>query len=208
MTTKVAIVDLGIGNFGSMAHMLTRVGVPSERITEPSQLDSASHVILPGVGAFDYAVEQMDAGGWRGPLNDLFASGSVPVLCVCVGMQLLMQGSDEGERDGIGWINGRCRRFDVGDIGLKVPHMGWNDILTMKPCAILDSASEEERFYFVHSYYCDCQDEGDIVATTRYGIEFASVVRRGSVTGVQFHPEKSHAFGMALLRRFTESTVT
>jgi imidazole glycerol-phosphate synthase subunit HisH len=206
MTTKVAIVDLGIGNFGSMAKMLARVGVASQRITEPSQLASASHVILPGVGAFDYAVEQMDAGGWRGPLNDLFSSASVPVLCVCVGMQLLMEGSDEGQRAGLGWINGRCRRFETGDSGLKVPHMGWNDIRPLTPCAITDPHGEQERFYFVHSYYCDCEDGSDVVATTRYGIEFASIVRRGCVTGVQFHPEKSHAFGMGLLRRFTESS--
>ena len=189
-----------------MANMLARVGVASQRISEPSQLANASHVILPGVGAFDYAVEQMDAGGWRSPLKDLFASGCIPVLCVCVGMQLLMRGSDEGQGAGLGWIEGRCRRFETGASGLKVPHMGWNDIRPVVPCAIVDPQREQERFYFVHSYYCDCEDESEIVATTRYGIEFPSIVRNGSVTGVQFHPEKSHAFGMELLRRFTESS--
>ena len=201
----VGIADLGIGNFASMAKMVAQLGGDPRRLTSPHELAKVSHVILPGVGAFDYAAQVLDSGGWREPLQRVFTDGGHPVLCVCVGMQLLADSSEEGEGSGLGWIPGTCKRF-VPEPGsnLKVPHMGWNDVIPSRTSPLFPDTAAQERFYFVHSYHVSPYDPTQILATTDYQSPFAAAVGRDQVMGVQFHPEKSHRFGLGLLRRFLE----
>lgn len=199
----VGIADLGIGNFAAMAKMVAQLGGDPRRMTAPNELAQASHVILPGVGAFDYAVAVLDAGGWRDPLLRIFQDGSRPVLSVCVGMQLLAQSSEEGPGEGLGWIPGSCRKFTAPEGSLlKIPHMGWNDIRPSHSSRLFPDPEADERFYFVHSYHVDCADASQVIATADYGSTFTAAVERDQVMGVQFHPEKSHRYGLGLLRRF------
>lgn len=201
---RVAIADLGIGNFAAMAKMVSQLDGNPRRISSPTELVDASRVILPGVGAFDYAASVIDQGGWREPLLRLFAEGSRPVLCVCVGMQLLVDASEEGSGAGLGWIPGECVRIDppTGS-GLKVPHMGWNEVTPTRPSPLFPAAEGgSERFYFVHSYRVDVANKHDVWATSDHGGPIAAAIGRENVMGVQFHPEKSHRFGLELLRNF------
>ena len=199
-SARVAIADLGIGNFAALAKMVERLGASARRVADPSGLADASHVILPGVGAFDFAARVLDQGGWREPLLRILTAGDRPVLCVCVGMQLLATGSAEGPGAGLGYLAATCERLP--DIpGLKIPHMGWNTLQVRRPSALFPG-DEESRFYFVHSYVMTCANPEDIGATAHYGTDFPAVVARGAVTGVQFHPEKSHRFGLRLIERF------
>lgn len=201
----VGIADLGIGNFAAMAKMVSQLGGDPRRMTSPHELAQASHVILPGVGSFDYAATVLDTSGFREPLLRIMESGTRPVLCVCVGMQLLAESSDEGAGSGLGWLSGRCVKFAPESVGvLKVPHMGWNDVTPTRPTTLFPSVSEEERFYFVHSYHVACDNPEDVAATADYGSPFTAAVARDHVLGVQFHPEKSHRFGLRLLRRFLD----
>ena len=202
-TARVAIADLGIGNFAALARMVERCGASARRVDDPSGLADATHVILPGVGAFDYAAASLDRGGWREPLARLLSSADRPVLCVCVGMQLLARGSVEGPGSGLAFLRAECRALPAAP-GLKVPHMGWNTITVIRRTPLFDVGSDQ-RFYFVHSYALDCEDPADVVAIANHGVDFPAVVSRGCVTGVQFHPEKSHRFGLALIARFLES---
>ncbi len=201
----VGIADLGIGNFAAMAKMVNQLGGDARRMSTPAELIAASHIILPGVGAFEYAAATLDSAGWREPLTKLLTDGSRPVLCVCVGMQLLVDSSEEGEGSGLGWFPGRCVRFDPQG-ALKVPLMGWNSVTPTRPSALFPSNSTDERFYFVHSYHVTCADRGDVLAYGDYGGPFAAAIGRDHVMGVQFHPEKSHRFGLQLLRNFLEFT--
>jgi glutamine amidotransferase len=197
----VGIADLGIGNFAAMEKMVAQVGGNPRRLSTPDDIDLIDRLILPGVGAFDYAAAQLDERGWREPLLNIFKEGSVPVLAVCVGMELLLDASDEGPGRGLGWIPGRCRRFDTNDApGLKVPHMGWNEVSSARSTPFF-TADTHDRFYFVHSYYADVPQEY-VLATATYGRPFPAAIARGSVTGVQFHPEKSHRFGLRLISNF------
>jgi len=198
---SVGIADLGIGNFAAMEKMVAQLGGSPRRLTSPEGIDDVDRLILPGVGAFDYAAAQLDERGWRGPLLRLFEEGRVPVLAVCVGMELLLDSSDEGPGSGLGWIPGRCRRFDPADTpGIKVPHMGWNELTPARTTPYF-SAGTHDRFYFVHSYFADVPQEY-VIATAAYGRPFPAAIARGSVTGVQFHPEKSHRFGLQLISTF------
>lgn len=200
----IGIADLGIGNFAAMAKMLNQLGVEARRIDDPAAMASVDRLVLPGVGAFDYATRVLDDLHWRGPLLDVMHEGIKPVLAVCVGMQLLTDSSDEGPGVGLGWIPGTCRRFTPDPTtGLKVPHMGWSDIAPTRDDLVIGS-EVNQRYYFVHSYYVECSAE-HIIATCDYGLPFAAAVRRERVWGVQFHPEKSHRFGLELLRRFVEA---
>jgi glutamine amidotransferase len=199
----VGIADLGIGNFAAMAKMVAQLGGDPRRMTSPSELAAAERLILPGVGAFSYAVSTLDSGGWRQPLQDILEDGGRPVLAVCVGMQLLVDSSEEGPGSGLGWVPGRCVRFS-GAPDMKVPHMGWNDVTPTRSSPLFPDTTAEERFYFVHSYHVDCSDAGDVTATADYHGPFTAAVQRDNVLGVQFHPEKSHRFGLRLLRSFME----
>ena len=198
--TDVTIVDCGIGNVKSVLRMLECVDASAEIVTNPAAAD-CSRLVLPGVGAFDAGMAALT--GWREALDHVALERKVPVLGICLGMQLLCRRSEEGQTKGLGWIEADVKRLDTpGDAQLKIPHMGWAEVKAIRPNPLIPSDEGEQRFYHVHSYRAVCDDPADIVATARHGTEFTTAVRRGNIFGVQFHPEKSHRFGMALLRRF------
>lgn len=204
----IAVADLGIGNFAAISKMVSQLGGDARRVTDPHTLANASQVILPGVGSFAYAATALEEGEWREPLTRIFEEGSRPVLCVCVGMQLLVESSAEGDGSGLGWIAGACVRLEPDpSSSIKVPHMGWNEVTPTRRSPIFpagDQSAEQERFYFVHSYQVRCTDPEDVWATTHHGVSVTAAIGRDNVMGVQFHPEKSHRFGLALLQRFLE----
>jgi glutamine amidotransferase len=197
----IAIVDYGVGNLGSIRNMFKRVGLEAQIVSEPDLLAQARKIILPGVGAFDYAMERLDASGLRPVLESKALEEKVPVLGICLGMQLLTEGSDEGKRPGLGWIKARAERFPEGG-GLKIPHMGWNLVTRSRRSPLTEGLEDDARFYFVHSYAVSVKDEADSILTCDYGIRFEAAINRGNLYGAQFHPEKSHRFGMRLLANF------
>lgn len=199
----IAIVDYNMGNVASVANMLKRIGAAEPVLTsDPDVLRRANKVILPGVGAFDRGMAQLREFGLVDVLNEVALEKRVPVLGICLGMQLMTRSSDEGGLAGLGWIAGVTRRFrfEPGS-PLKVPHMGWNYVTPTRPNAII-SDREANRFYFVHGYYVTCDDPRDTIATASYGLEFTCAVNHDNIYGVQFHPEKSHRYGMAALEGF------
>lgn len=205
MTQAIQVIDLGLGNLGSVINMLNRAGAQVERTSDPAAIASAKKVILPGVGAFDAMVQKIDAVGFRAPLMEHARAGK-HLLGICLGMQLLAYGSEEGRRDGLGLVPGRVRRFrfEGEQTQLKVPHMGWNRVTLRHPSPLARGLEMDARFYFVHSYHFDCAEPDDVLFQSYYGIDFASAVQRGNVFGVQFHPEKSHRFGLQLMLNFVE----
>lgn len=195
----VHIMDYGLGNIGSIANMVNKVGGLPVICREPTALAHAQRIILPGVGAFDSGMDALEAAGFVRPLLDA-VSRQVPLLGICLGMQLLFPVSEEGRRPGLGLIRGRVRRFDA-TAGLKIPHMGWNRVEPSTSCPLF-AGLEDNRFYFVHSYHADCEVAENVAGTSVYGQRFASAVQSDKVFGAQFHPEKSHKFGMRLLANF------
>ncbi|OSZ71673.1 imidazole glycerol phosphate synthase subunit HisH [Hydrogenophaga sp. IBVHS1] len=204
----IHIVDYGVGNVQAFVNMYKRLGIEATRAANAHDLLAAKKVILPGVGAFDHAMDLLNASGMREPLDQMVLQQGVPVLGICVGMQMLADGSDEGTATGLGWVKGRVRSFasNPASAALPMPHMGWNDVapLAGSPGALLRGLENDARFYFLHSYYFEPAEAADTVAMTDYGLEFACVVQRDHVSGVQFHPEKSHHWGAALLKNFAE----
>ena len=196
----ITIVNYQMGNVGSIKNMLKKVGVESEISGDPEVLSKASKLILPGVGAFDTGMRHLQDSGLIGVLNELVLEKKVPVLGICLGMQLLTRKSEEGVLPGLGWIAADTVKFRLDD--LRVPHMGWNTLHPSSSAALFQGYSEEPRYYFVHSYHVVCDDPQDAAGTTQYGLPFTSAVQKGNVMGAQFHPEKSHKFGMQLFRNF------
>lgn len=201
----ITIIDYGAGNIGSVLNMIRHVGGKAEVASEASAVLAAEKILLPGVGSFDHAVNRLTALGLVDPLKRAAQSG-IPLLGICLGMQLLADDSEEGTLQGLGLIPGHVRRFrfDGENAKLKIPHMGWNRVQPARQHRLVEGLEEDARFYFVHSYYYDCQANEDVLFETTYGDRFTSGVQRGNVTGVQFHPEKSHRFGMQLIRNFQE----
>lgn len=199
----IAIVDYAMGNVSSVANMLKRVGAPEAVLTrDPDVLRHADKVILPGVGAFDKGMRNLADFGLLDVLNEAATERRVPILGICLGMHLLTKSSEEGQLKGLGWIDAQTVRFRFPeDSGLKIPHMGWNYVEASRDNPLFQTGSRN-RFYFVHGYYVQCNSEEDTIGTARYGFEFACAVNHDNVFGVQFHPEKSHRFGMALLDGF------
>jgi glutamine amidotransferase len=202
----ITVLDYGMGNVGSIVNMLKRSGFEVRLGASPEQIEQADKLILPGVGAFDTGMENLDRLGLRAPLEQKRRAGT-PVLGICLGMQLLFEGSEEGERPGLGWLPGRCVRFrfEQGDTRLKIPHMGWNDVHPVKRTSLFRDMEDEAGFYFVHSYHAKCEHEGDVLGWATHGYEFAAAVERDNVLGTQFHPEKSHKHGKRLLKNFAEA---
>jgi imidazole glycerol-phosphate synthase subunit HisH len=201
-----AIVDYGMGNLGSIANMIKRIGGKALISSDKGELERAERLILPGVGSFDNGMRQIHERGLYALLNELVIGQGKPLLGICLGMQLLTRRSEEGQLPGLGWLDAETVRFRFGEdlASLRIPHMGWNTVEFKRKDRLVPETGDESRFYFVHSYHLVCSREEDVLATTRYGYEFPSVVHRGNIFGTQFHPEKSHRFGMTLLRRFME----
>ena len=200
----IVIVDYGMGNLGSIVNMLKKVGAEATITSDKSVIERARKLILPGVGAFDNGMKNLNRLDLLTLLNRKALEERIPVLGVCLGMQLLTKGSEEGDLPGLGWIDAETVkfRFDTANSSLKIPHMGWNSIKVKNHRALFEEMNDELRFYFVHSYYVRCNEESDILATTHYGHEFTSSVMRDNIMGTQFHPEKSHKFGMKVFKNF------
>lgn len=202
----ITVVDYGMANLGSILNMLRKIGEDPIVATTRDDVLRATKLVLPGVGAFDHGVTALRDRGLDEPLRAKVLEDGAPLLGICLGMQLLVDSSEEGELPGLGLIPGRCLRFSFQQDAhsLKVPQMGWNEISPRRASPLLDGLESGSRFYFVHSYHVACQHEQDVLATTWYGQAFTSIVGRDKLFGVQFHPEKSHRFGLALLKNFVE----
>lgn len=200
----IRIVDYGVGNIQAFMTMFKRLDLPATRARSAAELEGATRLILPGVGAFDQAMQLLNASGMRPKLEELVQAQKVPVLGICVGMQMLATGSDEGELPGLNWVPGRVRSFDSNPKSkdLPMPHMGWNDLRVKPEHPLFQDFEPEPRFYFLHSYYFECVNPAHVAATADYGHDFDCVVSNGHIHGVQCHPEKSHHFGAQLLKNF------
>ncbi len=197
----ITIVDYGMGNLGSILNMFKRIGVPARISSDLACVRDAEKIVLPGVGAFDAAMRCINGNGLREVLEHKVKIDHVPLLGICLGMQLLTNGSDEGAEPGFGWIPGRAHRIpSLPD--LKVPHMGWNRVRATQPHPLTNGLPPEPRFYFVHSYYVEVDNPHDTLLRAHYGVDFDAAICRGNVLGAQFHAEKSHRFGMRLLGNF------
>ncbi|MEQ9168059.1 MAG: imidazole glycerol phosphate synthase subunit HisH [Fulvivirga sp.] len=204
----ITIVDYGMGNLASIKNMLKKIGVSAEITSSPEVLKDAKRIVLPGVGAFDNAMINIRQRGLLDVLSQKAIIEKIPFLGICLGMQILMNSSEEGKEPGLGWVEGKVKRFrfDANSDRLKVPHMGWNVVQPKDESAVLFGSMKEPRFYFVHSYYVTCDNQNHILSTTTHGVEFTSSVRKGHIYGTQFHPEKSHKFGMQLFKNFMENS--
>jgi glutamine amidotransferase len=195
----IGLVDYGLGNLEAFASIFRRLGVGARRLTEPAELAMADRLILPGVGAFDWAMARLQESGLRDALDEAVLGRSVPVLGVCVGMQMMLERSEEGKLAGLGWIAGHVARLDPGE-GLPLPHMGWNDLRSADDP--LFAGLDTPRFYFLHSFAAAPAAPHYSIAEADYGTRFCCAVRRDHIAGVQFHPEKSHHWGVRLLANF------
>lgn len=203
----IVIVDYGMGNIGSLHNMLHKIGAQCVASAEIPVIEKATALILPGVGSFDNAMAKLYQLQLEKVLNYKVLEQKTPILGICLGMQLLAQKSEEGSRSGLGWLNAEVVRFSFDNImqngrRLTVPHMGWNTLALRKSSTLFEGLDDGAMFYFVHSYHLHCRDQEDVLATSRYGIEFNSVIRKNNIMGVQFHPEKSLRFGRRLLDNF------
>lgn len=198
---RIGIIDYGVGNLGSVRNMLRRVGCDAVIVSSAEELRACAKLVLPGVGAFDRAMERLETSGLREPLDEMALEKGTPLLGICLGMQLLTRGSEEGDRPGLGYIAAEAKRFPR-DMGLKVPHMGWNVVTAPRTSPLTKQFEGETRFYFVHSYCVTVDDEADSMLKCTYGISFDAGIMHGNIFGAQFHPEKSHRFGKALFSAF------
>ena len=211
----ITVVDYGVGNLSSIINMLRRIDVDVQLSSDPHEIEQADRVILPGVGAFDPAMRTLRARGLEGPLRHVALERKRPLLGICLGMQLLLETSAEGTERGLGFIQGHCARFTPdASRGLRVPHMGWNDVAPAHAHPLFAERREELLFsdlepntysyYFVHSFFAVCANDEDVLGRTTHGDEFTSMIARGNVAGAQYHPEKSHKYGMRLFKNFAE----
>lgn len=201
----ISILDYKCGNIGSIKNMLRRVGFDQTIVTSsPEEIANSAALILPGVGSFDSGMTNLSNLGMVDILNDFVINKGKPALGVCLGMQLLFDGSDEGKSPGLGWIPGRCKKFSQDKANIRVPHMGWNSVEVTEGSRMFANQFDNPSFYFVHSYHAVCEDESHVSGWTTHGYRFASAVERDNIWGAQFHPEKSHKFGMKLMKAFVE----
>lgn len=202
----IAVIDCGIGNTGSILSMIKKVGGSGVLCKGPEQLKSASGIVFPGVGSFDNGMRKLKASGCLEIMEYLVLEKKTPFLGICLGMQLLFQDSEEGVEQGLGWVSGNVRRFEFSNLDrvseFKVPHMGWNLVQPTQDSSHFAGLSSGSRFYFVHSYHVVCEEETTAQAVTNYGYDFTSAIGVGNIWGAQFHPEKSHRFGMQYFRNF------
>lgn len=201
----IHIIDYGLGNAQAFSNMFKRLGYESIRAKSVDDLRNVEKIILPGVGAFDHAMTLFNESGMREAIDELVLVNKCPVLGICVGMQMLASNSEEGKLDGLNWIPGNVSSLtkQTTNLDLPLPHMGWNDVIPSQGSPLF-KGSEAWRFYFLHSYYFNCENSISSIATTEYGLDFTCAVSHENIYGVQFHPEKSHHWGAELLRNFAD----
>lgn len=197
------VVDYGIGNLGSIVNMLNRIGAPVKISSSIEDVSAASKIILPGVGSYDSGMARIRELNLVEVLNHKVKIEKIPILGICLGMQLMTCSSEEGSFSGLSWIKAKVKKFDIENLKLRVPHMGWNDVFVKKTSSVLfKDMYQDSRFYFAHSYFVSCDEQTDVLTETAYGNVFASSIEHENIYGVQFHPEKSHKYGMKLLNNF------
>ncbi len=201
----ITIVDYGLGNLASIKNMLKKIHISSVITSDPNLIANSTKLILPGVGSFDFGMEQLKQLDLISILNQKVLIEKTPILGICLGMQLLTKRSEEGVLSGLGWIDAETLKFDFpSHENLKVPNMGWNEVSIQKKSRLTQNLENNSRFYFVHSYYVKCNIEEDTLLKTNYGIEYTCAIEKENIFGVQFHPEKSHKFGMHILNNFSK----
>ena len=202
----ITIIDYKAGNITSIKNMLNRIGFESKVSSNPEEIANAEKLILPGVGNFDYGMKNLNESNLLPILNERVLNMKVPILGICLGAQLFTKSSEEGKIPGLGWFKSvKTVKFKKGSIeNLKIPHMGWSDIEVQNKSKLFPIDDKSKRFYFVHSYHLECSDKADILATAYHGYEFVAAIEHNNIIGLQFHPEKSHKFGMQVLKNFVE----
>ena len=200
----ITIVDYGMGNLRSVQKAFERVGVQVKISGTPDEILSADKIVLPGVGHFEKGVNNLKERGLFKVLNEAVLAKKIPIIGICLGMQLMTEFSEEGNCEGFGWIKGKTKKFSFEGNGLKIPHMGWNNLIITKSDSLYDGISSDNFFYFVHSYYVSCDEENNILAETSYGNKFVSSFQKENIFGCQFHPEKSHDAGLKVLSNFVK----
>lgn len=199
----ITVLDYGIGNLGSVLNMVKKAGGVAVKGSTKQHVEAAEKLIITGVGTFDAGMNALHERNLVETVKEVIMDRKIPVLGICLGMQLLCKSSEEGVIPGLGVINASVKKFSMDNYSnLKVPHMGWNTVTVRKVNSLIENLDSEQRFYFVHSYFVECNEPDDILLSTNYGQEFTSSFSHGSTYGVQFHPEKSHRFGLNLIKNF------
>lgn len=202
----IRVLNYGIGNSAAVVNMVRKAGGDAEVCSDPSALDGSSGIVLPGVGSFDNGMHKLQESGFVDVVQEKVLVDRVPFLAICLGMQLLFNKSEEGTVEGLGWLEGEVTRFcfdrETKDLQLKVPHMGWNLVEPLSDSQLFNGIPNTARFYFTHSFHVNCVNAKDVLATSSYGYNFTAAVRHRNIVGVQFHPEKSHRFGLKFFQNF------
>ncbi len=202
----ITVIDYGIGNVQAFVNVYKRLNIKVNVANTSSDFLNTTKIILPGVGSFDRAMKHLESSGLRKTIEKLVLEEEIPILGVCVGMQILAESSEEGDLSGLGWISGNVKKFNYSSImqSHNLPHMGWNNVISKIDNSLFNSIKIDNRFYFLHSFFFDCIHESNIIGLTNYGFQFPSAIRKNNIYGVQFHPEKSHDDGKQLLKNFSE----
>ncbi len=202
----ITLIDYGVGNLNAFVNVYKRLDIPVKLAKTKEDLADAEKLILPGVGHFDHAMQQLNRSGMRDRIDQLVLEEKLPVVGICVGMQMMAKSSEEGKEAGLGWIDATVKKFDEKTINYvtKLPHMGWNDVTPTKASPLLKGLEKDAIFYFLHTYYFACNQPQDVIATTEYGIQFSSLIQHDNIYGIQCHPEKSHHYGEILLHNFAQ----
>jgi glutamine amidotransferase len=200
----ITIIDYNTGNLGSIKNMLNYLGISSVITNSIETIENAEKLILPGVGHFIHGIQQLDSLGFSELIKEHSLIRQKPILGICLGMQLMTNFSEEGNVNGLGLLDAQTKKFYIQDQNLKIPHMGWNEVYWQKESRVLDCLSENPSYYFVHSYYVECTNQEDVLGTTHYNQDFVSAFQHDNIIGMQFHPEKSHRFGMELFKNFSK----
>lgn len=202
----ITIIDYGLGNIKAFENVYSRLNIKVNVARNAADILSSSKLILPGVGSFDYAMTLLNDSGFRPAIEQKVLEDNTPIIGICVGMQMMASTSEEGILPGLGWIKGKVKLFDESkiDFKTKLPHMGWNNIEIQKSTKLFDGLDNSSRFYFLHSYYFECDDNEDIIAIADYGVKYTCAINHKNIYGIQFHPEKSHNNGVCLLENFSK----